>query len=194
MVALRRPLRLPIWSWFWLLFAAGYFLLPLYSTLQFSLQTGSHSYGFALVRLDPARPRLPPQSSPLAPARPRDRAVEPRPDDPDGVRDPPLASGARPLIEFISVLPFVVPPIALTVGVIGLFQGIPWLISSTQLLALLYVIQALPFTYRALDAGMGRSTCEHCPTPRRASARTGREHSGTSFSPTFAPRYSPPRS
>jgi len=53
------------------------------------------------------------------------------------------------------VLPFVVPPIALAVGVIGLLQGIPWLISSTQLLTLLYVVQALPFTYRALDAGMG---------------------------------------
>src|SRR5436305_383606 len=47
MVALRRALRLPFWSWFWLLFAAGYFLLPLYSTLQFSLQTSSHGYGFA---------------------------------------------------------------------------------------------------------------------------------------------------
>ena len=57
-------------------------------------------------------------------------------------------------MEFISLLPFVVPPIALAVGMIGLFQGVPWFISSTQMLALAYVIQALPFTYRSLDAGM----------------------------------------
>jgi putative spermidine/putrescine transport system permease protein len=60
----------------------------------------------------------------------------------------------RPLMEFICTLPFVVPPIALAVGMIGLFQGAPWLISSTQILSFAYVIQALPFTYRSLDAGM----------------------------------------
>ena len=30
----------------------------------------------------------------------------------------------------------------------------PWLLASSQILALAYVIQALPFTYRSLDAGM----------------------------------------
>jgi putative spermidine/putrescine transport system permease protein len=147
--------RFPIWSWFWLLFAAGYFLLPLYSTLQFSLQTGAHSYGLAWygqILHDPGF-----RHSLLLSLRLALETVVL-----SLVLMIPTVYGlhlwlpsARPLIEFISVLPFVVPPIALTVGVIGLFQGIPWLISSTQLLALLYVIQALPFTYRALDAGMG---------------------------------------
>jgi putative spermidine/putrescine transport system permease protein len=30
----------------------------------------------------------------------------------------------------------------------------PWLLGSSQILALIYVIMALPFTYRSLDAGM----------------------------------------
>lgn len=155
MVAMKRPRTFPIWSWFWLLFAAGYFLLPLYSTLQFSLQTGAHSYGFhwyGSILHDPSF-----RHSLLLSLRLALETVVL-----SLVLMIPTVYGihlwlpaARPLIEFISVLPFVVPPIALTVGVIGLFQGIPWLISSTQLLALLYVIQALPFTYRALDAGMG---------------------------------------
>jgi putative spermidine/putrescine transport system permease protein len=60
----------------------------------------------------------------------------------------------RPIVEFVSLLPLLIPPIALVVGVIALFQGVPSIIASTQLLAFLYVVQALPFTYRALDAGM----------------------------------------
>ncbi len=154
MAALRRRLALPFWSWFWLLFAAIYFLLPLYSTLQFSLQTGTNSYGLAwygTVLHDPEFRHSLVLSLRLAVETVALSLVLMVPTV-YGIRL--WLPAARPLIEFISVLPFVVPPIALTVGVIGLFQGIPWLISSTQLLALLYVVQALPFTYRSLDAGM----------------------------------------
>lgn len=154
MVALRRRPTFPVWSVFWLLFAAVYFLLPLYSTLEFSLQTGSHSYGFAwygTILHDPdfrrslllsLRLAIETVVLSLALMIPTVYGIH------------LWLPAARPMVELISVLPFVVPPIALAVGVIGLFEGIPWLISSTQLLALLYVVQALPFTYRALDAGM----------------------------------------
>jgi putative spermidine/putrescine transport system permease protein len=150
----RRRLAFPVWSWFWLLFAAVYFLLPLYSTLEFSLQTGTHSYGlnwYGTILHDPEfrhslflslRLAIETVALSLVLMIPTVYGIH------------LWLPSARPLVEFISVLPFVVPPIALAVGVIGLFQGIPWLISSTQLLALLYVVQALPFTYRALDAGM----------------------------------------
>ena len=42
-----RAAQAPGWSWFWLAFAAVYLLVPLYSTLQFSLQTGAHRYGLS---------------------------------------------------------------------------------------------------------------------------------------------------
>jgi putative spermidine/putrescine transport system permease protein len=155
MVALTRPRAFPFWSWFWLAFAALYFLLPLYATLEFSLQTGPHSYGlnwYGTILHDPQfrhsfllSLRLAVETVVLSLALMIPTVY--------GIHL--WLPTARPMVEFISVLPFVVPPIALAVGVIGLFQGIPWLISSTQLLALLYVVQALPFTYRALDAGMG---------------------------------------
>jgi len=60
----------------------------------------------------------------------------------------------RPVMDIVSILPFVVPPVALVVGLSGAFQVMPWLLASSHLLALLYVILALPFTYRSLDAGM----------------------------------------
>ena len=62
---------------------------------------------------------------------------------------------ARGLVEVMSVLPYVVPPIALVVGVTGAFRdAAPWFIRSDLSLIPFYTVLAMPFTYRALDAGL----------------------------------------
>jgi putative spermidine/putrescine transport system permease protein len=62
---------------------------------------------------------------------------------------------ARGLVETLTVLPYVVPPIALVVGVIGAYQGtVPWFFNSRYSLIPFYTVLALPFTYRSLDAGL----------------------------------------
>jgi putative spermidine/putrescine transport system permease protein len=62
---------------------------------------------------------------------------------------------ARPAVEILSVLPYVVPPIALVVGVAGTFrESAPWFLSSELSLIPFYAVLAMPFTYRALDAGI----------------------------------------
>jgi len=62
---------------------------------------------------------------------------------------------AAPLVEVLSVLPYVVPPIALVVGVAGAFRdNAPWFLSSQLCLIPFYAVLAMPFTYRALDAGI----------------------------------------
>lgn len=59
------------------------------------------------------------------------------------------------LAEAVSLLPYVVPPIALVVGVTGAFRDtIPWLVSSNYGLVPFYVLICLPFSYRALDVGV----------------------------------------
>lgn len=61
----------------------------------------------------------------------------------------------RPLVEAITLLPWVVPPIALVVGVAGTFRTtMPSFLSSDWSLAPFYAVLAMPFTYRALDAGL----------------------------------------
>lgn len=60
----------------------------------------------------------------------------------------------RPLFDFLSVLPFVVPPIALVAGLTALYRGPNWLVGTANYLVIPYVILALPYTYRALDVGM----------------------------------------
>jgi putative spermidine/putrescine transport system permease protein len=62
---------------------------------------------------------------------------------------------AAPLVEVLSVLPYVVPPIALVVGVAGAFRAhAPWFLNSQLCLIPFYAVLAMPFTYRALDAGI----------------------------------------
>lgn len=62
---------------------------------------------------------------------------------------------ARGLVETLTVLPYVVPPIALVVGVIGAYkETLPWFFNSRFSLIPFYAILAMPFTYRALDAGL----------------------------------------
>ncbi len=149
--ARRRP---SFWTWLWLVMAALYFLVPLYSTLQFSLETGQHAYGFkwyGQIFTDPMfrssflfslRLALETVVIGLVLMVPTVYWIH--------LRLPQL----RPLMDIISILPFVVPPVALVVGLSGAFNVMPWLLSSSQILAFIYVILALPFTYRSLDAGM----------------------------------------
>lgn len=61
---------------------------------------------------------------------------------------------ARPLIEFLTVLPYVVPAIALVAGIKVIQPHIRWFLNSDYSLIPFYVVLALPFTYRSLDAGI----------------------------------------
>jgi putative spermidine/putrescine transport system permease protein len=59
----------------------------------------------------------------------------------------------RRVMEVITILPIIIPPIVLIVGIDGTWPQ--WLKSSQYLLALVYVVLAMPYVYRSLDAGLG---------------------------------------
>jgi putative spermidine/putrescine transport system permease protein len=58
----------------------------------------------------------------------------------------------RRLMEGITILPIVIPPVVLIVGVLQIAPGT--LKNTPYLLALEYVILAMPFAYRSIDAGL----------------------------------------
>jgi putative spermidine/putrescine transport system permease protein len=58
----------------------------------------------------------------------------------------------RRLMEGITILPIVIPPVVLIVGVLQIAPG-P-LKNTPYLLSLEYVILAMPFAYRSIDAGL----------------------------------------
>lgn len=67
------------------------------------------------------------------------------------LKAPQMAKAA----EFLSVLPLVVPAVALVNGVSVFFRPFaPGLLTSMWFLVPLYVINALPLCYRAIDAGV----------------------------------------
>jgi len=141
----------------WLFIGAAYFLIPLVATLLFSLksnETGQccslSSYGEILH--DPAFWKTLRLSLILAVETivialvlliPTVYCVH--------LKLPRL----RPVIGFLALIPFVVPPIILVVGLLDVFKGSPsWFYAEPYgFLVGAYVILAFPYIYFALDAG-----------------------------------------
>ena len=66
---------------------------------------------------------------------------------------------ARPVIEFITLLPFVIPPIILVFGLISTFSQGPVPLTQTDmgsnvLLVAAYTVLSFPYMYRAIDTGL----------------------------------------
>jgi putative spermidine/putrescine transport system permease protein len=63
------------------------------------------------------------------------------------------------LIEFMTLLPFVIPPVVLVFGLIRVYSRQPLPLTHTEigssaLLVFAYVVLSLPYMYRAVDAGL----------------------------------------
>ncbi|WP_227304363.1 ABC transporter permease [Acidisoma cellulosilyticum] len=61
----------------------------------------------------------------------------------------------KPLFEFISNLPFVIPAVALIAGLTTVYTGPAWLISTPNYLVIPYFFLCLPYTFRSLEVGLG---------------------------------------
>ncbi|MCX6534291.1 MAG: ABC transporter permease subunit [Actinobacteria bacterium] len=61
---------------------------------------------------------------------------------------------ARVLVEFLTVLPYVIPAIALVAGIVVIKPHARWFLNSDLSLIPFYTVLALPFTYRAIDSGL----------------------------------------
>jgi putative spermidine/putrescine transport system permease protein len=61
----------------------------------------------------------------------------------------------RPVIGFLALIPFVVPPIVMVVGLLKVYKGAPsWFYDQPNgILAAAYVILAFPYMFFSLDAG-----------------------------------------
>ena len=60
----------------------------------------------------------------------------------------------RRVLDSITILPVVIPPVVLIIGVLQVTKVAPSLQESPYLLALEYVILSMPFAYRSIDAGL----------------------------------------
>jgi putative spermidine/putrescine transport system permease protein len=154
-----RPRRRGVGTWWaWLIFTLGilYFFLPLIATFEFSLRArpfglayrnmladprffGSLAFSFAIGLITIVVG--------LAIIVPTAYWVR--------FRFPRL----RPIVEFVTLLPFVIPPIVLVFGLIRIYSRPPLLFTATEfgsaaLLVAAYVVLSFPYMYRAVDAGL----------------------------------------
>ena len=142
--ALSRSGKFPVWRWVILLIAGVYFLLPLYAAIRFAgvkafgsvfTQPGFGSSLWVSIQIAAMTWAIT-----MALMVPTTIYVH--------LRLPAM----RRFLESITILPIVIPPIVLTVGVLQVF---PIQLKATMwLLGIEYVILAMPFAYRAIDAGL----------------------------------------
>jgi putative spermidine/putrescine transport system permease protein len=153
-----RPSKL----WAWLIFALGavYFFGPLIATFEFSLRMRRGQYTFDAYRSVFSDPQFQAAFTYslvvglitivvgviiIVPAVYFVR-----------LRLPWL----RPYLEFITLLPLIIPPIILVFGYIRLYNSSSWLpltgsaLGTDLLLTFGYVTLGLPYMYRAVDTGM----------------------------------------
>ena len=133
-----------VWRWVVLLIAGVYFLIPLYGALKFSgfsafgnvvSQDGFSSSLWLSVRLAIVTTAIT-----LVLMVPTTVYVH--------LRLPKV----RRALESVTILPIVIPPVVL---IIGLLQVAPPALAGTPyLLSLEYVVLAMPFAYRTIDAGV----------------------------------------
>ncbi|MEO7222012.1 MAG: ABC transporter permease [Devosia sp.] len=148
--------------WAWIVFAIGasYFLLPLIATIKFSLEIRKGGWtldAYANVFADPRFQQTFGYSLfvgfctvivGLVIVVPAAYYVR--------LRAPQL----RPIIEFVTLLPLIVPAIVLVFGYIRLYNSSSWLpltnsnLGTGVLLTFAYVALGLPYMYRAVDTGL----------------------------------------
>lgn len=160
--------KFPFWSWFWFLLGVMYFVLPLLATFEFSIswdpadpfkayfrvfqdqkfwETFLYSNVLALATIIVNTILIVPTAYWI-----RLRVPE-----------------ARRIVEFITLLPFVVPAIVLVFGLIGVYST-PFKVPLTDITFLQpltmfgfgtnvlivagYMVLAMPYMYRSVDTGL----------------------------------------
>jgi putative spermidine/putrescine transport system permease protein len=147
-------------SWLAIIFGAAYFVVPLIGTFEFSLRMRRGAYSFDAYQVVFGDPRFQATflySTVLALITivlgtllivPTAYWIQ--------LRLPKL----RPVVEFITLLPLVIPAIVIVFGYLRMFNSssfLPLTASSRTtdlLLAFSYVTLSMPYMYRAVDTGL----------------------------------------
>ena len=147
-------------AWIAVAIGAVYFIVPLIATLEFSMRIRRGEYTFDAYRIVFADPRF--QASFLystilavatiaigvllvVPTAYWIRLKLPR---------------IRPIVEFITLLPLVIPAIVIVFGYLRLYNSSSWIPFTASargtdlLLTFSYVTLSLPYMYRAVDTGL----------------------------------------
>ena len=140
------------WRGIVLVLTGAFFLVPLFAALRFSLEDFSGRFTFSAYTAIPSQLGFTGALSLSVRLAAVTTAITIGLMVPTAVYVHLRLPRLRPLFDSITILPIVIPPVVLIVGVL---QVAPTFLKSTPyLLALEYTILAMPYVYRSLDAGL----------------------------------------
>ena len=144
-----------IWSWFWMLLGILYFFLPLIATFMFSLRAKLGVLSFKAYENLFHDPRFSTSFSASIMWALLTIVVGILIFVPTAYWVRLRVPQFRAPIEFIALLPFVVPAIVYVFGLVRTYSQPPFLIvDSPALLVAAYTILSMPYMYRAVDTGL----------------------------------------
>jgi putative spermidine/putrescine transport system permease protein len=140
------------WRGIVLVCTGAFFLVPLYAALRFSLETFSGGFSFSAFQAIPSQEGFTAALSLSIRLAVVTTLITLGLMVPTSVYVHLRLPRLRRVFDGITIVPIVIPPVVLIVGVL---QVAPTFLKSTPyLLALEYAILAMPFVYRSLDAGL----------------------------------------
>jgi putative spermidine/putrescine transport system permease protein len=158
MVAMKRGSR--FWAWITFLLGAAFFFIPLIATFEFSLRMKRGTYTFEAYRVILSDPRFHETFGYSVLVALCTIVVGVLLVVPTAYWIRLRLPQMRPVVEFITLLPLIIPAIIIVFGYIRMYGSssyIPFLGSrrgSDVLLMFGYVTLALPYMYRAVDTGL----------------------------------------
>jgi len=152
--------RTNLWAWAALAFGTVYFLLPLAGMFEFSLRMKRDGYSFEAYRVVLSDPQFQATFAYSVVLALLTIVVGVLIVVPTAYWVRLRLPSARPIIEFITLMPLVIPPIVIVFGYIRVYNTssvLPltgtWL-GTNVLLLFGYVTLALPYMYRSVDTGL----------------------------------------
>lgn len=147
--------RRHFWSWFWIALGAVYFLLPLFSTLIFSLQAKRGTLSLLAYQRVLADPNFYKTFSFSLWMAVLTILVSILLIVPTAYWVHLRLPQAKPIVELVTLMPFVIPAVVLVFGLIRTYSRPPFvLVTSPALLVAGYTVLSLPYMYRAVDTGL----------------------------------------
>jgi putative spermidine/putrescine transport system permease protein len=152
----RKRRRSSLVAWLILLIGVTYFILPLVATLEFSLRPKPTTLAYTNVLADPKFSgsllysfvvgiiTIVVSLTIIVPTAFWVRLKVPR---------------LRPVVEFVTLMPFIIPAVILVFGIIRVYSRKPFVFTATELgsdalLVMAYVVLSFPYMYRAVDTGL----------------------------------------
>src|SRR3954465_3356312 len=151
------PKRASLWAWFWVLLTALYFIVPLYATFQYSLQAKRGQLGFTAYQNVLQAPEFAKSFTLSLQTAVITIFVSTLLIVPTAYWVQLKIPRARSVIEFFTLLPFVIPAVVLVFGLIRAYNGTGLTDSSNGIYTIMvgaYVTLSFPYVYRSVDNGL----------------------------------------